>query len=158
MSRQTWHWRSWEFYILFWRNRRRLLSSRQQGGGSQSPLLQWHTSSNKATLIPTRPYLRIVPFPGPSIFKPPQLRTFFCVFLVDYILRHKSVITYQMSSHTGFGLVFLLQYWRLNAKLCACQESLLSAGLCTALNLHLYIPISFLQKAYSLLCFTITIG
>ena len=40
----------------------------------QSPLClcpQWHTSSDKATPIPTKPHLLIVPLPGPSIFKPP---------------------------------------------------------------------------------------
>jgi hypothetical protein len=51
--------------------RRRLLSSRQLGGGSQSLPPQWHTSSNKDTPTPTRPYL-IVPLPGPNIFKPLQ--------------------------------------------------------------------------------------
>ena len=45
---------------------------RQPGGGSQSLPPQWHTFSNKATVIPTRPYLLIVPLPGSSIFKPPH--------------------------------------------------------------------------------------
>jgi hypothetical protein len=45
--------------------------TRQRGEGSQRPpsvtyLLQ------EATPSPTRPYLLIVIFPGPSIFKPPQ--------------------------------------------------------------------------------------
>jgi hypothetical protein len=42
------------------------------GVGSQSPLPQWHTSSNKATPTPTRPYLLMVLLPGPSISTPPQ--------------------------------------------------------------------------------------
>ena len=49
----------------------------------QTPPPQWHTSSNKTTPTPTKPYLLIVPFPidqtfkhmclwGPCLFKPPQ--------------------------------------------------------------------------------------
>jgi hypothetical protein len=38
-------------------------------------LQQGHTYSNMATSTPTRPDLQIVPFPGPSIFKPPHCST-----------------------------------------------------------------------------------
>ena len=37
-----------------------------------SPHPQWHTSSNKATPILTRPHLQILPLPGLSISKPPH--------------------------------------------------------------------------------------
>jgi hypothetical protein len=48
----------------------RRLASRQLGGErvSMSTLKVTHFL-NKATPPPTRPYLLIVPFPGPSIFK-----------------------------------------------------------------------------------------
>ena len=66
-SRQARHRRSWEFYILVQRQwgEDYFLSSGQLGGGSQSPPLQWHTSSNKNTTLNSA-------LPGPSIFKPPQ--------------------------------------------------------------------------------------
>lgn len=48
---------------------RRRLAPKWLGGGSQSPSPQWHTSSNKTIPTLTKPHL-IVPFPGPSIFKP----------------------------------------------------------------------------------------
>jgi hypothetical protein len=51
-------------HLVLKANRKRLAS--RQLGGSQSPP---HTD----TLPPTRPHLLIIPFPGPSIFKPPQL-------------------------------------------------------------------------------------
>ena len=55
--------RNWEFYILIW-SYPGSLSILRQLGGSQSPLAQWHTSSNKARPTPTRPYLLIVPLHG----------------------------------------------------------------------------------------------
>jgi hypothetical protein len=48
------------------------IAQRWLGKGSQRPSPKCHTSSNKATPTPTSHYL-IVPLPGPSIFKPPQL-------------------------------------------------------------------------------------
>jgi hypothetical protein len=57
---------------LYLKAARRRLASRQLGGGSQSPGPQGHTSSNKATPIPTIPHLLIVLLPGPSILKLPQ--------------------------------------------------------------------------------------
>jgi hypothetical protein len=54
-SRQVWRWRSWEFYLVPKANRRKLAPT-WLGGGSESPLPPWHTSSNKATPIPTRPH------------------------------------------------------------------------------------------------------
>ena len=45
------------------------------GGRSHCPLPQWHASSNQATPTPKMSHLPIVPHPGPSIFKLPQLLT-----------------------------------------------------------------------------------
>jgi hypothetical protein len=52
---------------------RNRLALRWLGGVSHCPFPQWHTSSNKAAPIPTRSHLLIVPLPGPSIFKAPQV-------------------------------------------------------------------------------------
>ena len=58
-------------HLVLKANRR--LVSRQLGEGPQNLPLQGHTSSNKAIPASKKPYLLIVPFPGPSIFKPPQV-------------------------------------------------------------------------------------
>ena len=58
-------------HLVLKANRR--LVSRQLGEGPQNLPLQGHTSSNKAIPASKKPYLLIVPFPGPSIFKPPKV-------------------------------------------------------------------------------------
>jgi hypothetical protein len=61
--RQAWCRRKQEFNILFQRQTESWLP------GSWEEGLKTHAHSD--TLPPTRPHLLIVPFPGPSIFKPP---------------------------------------------------------------------------------------
>jgi hypothetical protein len=58
---------------------RKRLSSRQLGEGSQSPLSQEYTSSNKATLILTRPHPLTVPLLGPFSNHRGSLSTTACV-------------------------------------------------------------------------------
>jgi hypothetical protein len=71
-SRQVWLEELRVLYLVPKANWRRL-PSRQVGGTSPSPPPEWHISSNKATPTPTRSHLLIVPLPGPSIFKSPQV-------------------------------------------------------------------------------------
>ena len=59
-------------HLVLETNRRRL-ASRQLGEKSQNSPPQGLSSSNKTIPTSTRPYLLIVPFPGPGIFKTPQV-------------------------------------------------------------------------------------
>ena len=77
---------------------RRNLSSTWLGGGSQSPLPQWYTSSNKAMPTPTRPYFLIVPLFGPSVFKPPQR---FIRNPVLLVCSWERVVSELHAAHTG---------------------------------------------------------
>jgi hypothetical protein len=72
-------------YLVPETNRR--LASRKLGGRSQSPP---DTCSNKATPTPTRPHLPRVPLPGPSIFKPSQMKMkvkvgFMCIYYTELL-------------------------------------------------------------------------
>jgi hypothetical protein len=64
--RHTWCWRRQEFYIFI---ERKPGTNCLPHGWEEG--LKTHPHSD--TLSPTRPHLLIVPLPGPSIFKPPQL-------------------------------------------------------------------------------------
>jgi hypothetical protein len=63
-SRQAWCRRTWEFSIFIWR-----LLGEDWLPGSWDEGLKAHAHSDTST--PTRPYLQILPHPGPRIYKPP---------------------------------------------------------------------------------------